>query len=189
MFLTKSNSLFQKYFIAIVPNEPVLFQIKQIKTHISENYDTNGSLRSPGHITIHMPFRWDDIKEEKLILSMQAFKYRHKIDVELKNFSCFEPRVVFIDVVKNEELDQLQKTLVQHCKQRLQLFNQSDDMRGFHPHVTVAFRDLKKAQFFKVWEEYKDKEFKAKFTCSSISLLKQIDDKWEVFKEFEFVNP
>jgi 2'-5' RNA ligase len=32
-------------------------------------------------------------------------------------------------------------------------------MRGFHPHITIAFRDLKKAVFYKAWEEYKSKLF------------------------------
>lgn len=188
LFFIKLYLLHQKYFIAIVPPEPILSQIQRIKKEISENYQTKGSLRSPGHITLHMPFSWDDTKEDKLVSVLEAFNYTDDIEIELKNFLCFEPRVVFIEVVKKELLDQLQKKLVQYCKQSLQLFNQSDDLRGFHPHVTVAFRDLKKSQFFKVWEEYKDKKYNTNFTCKSICLLKQVHDKWVVYKEFKFIE-
>ncbi len=178
-----------KYFIAIVPPEPLLSEIRNIKKTIFENYDTKGALRSPGHITLHMPFSWEEKKEEKLISELSAFKFEDTVSVQLKNYNCFEPRVVFIDVVKNKMLNELQLNLVKHAKQKLQLFNQSDDMRGFHPHVTIAFRDLKKPVFYKIWEEYSTKEFESEFTCKSICLLKQAEKEWEVYKEFKFNLP
>lgn len=178
--------MLQKYFIAIVPPEPVLSSIQAIKQTIFEKYGTKGALRSPGHITLHMPFSWEESKEDKLIAELTSFKFEKQFSVQLKNYHCFEPRVVFINVSENETLNSLQKELVKQVRQKLQLFNQSDDMRGFHPHVTVAFRDLKKPVFYKVWEEYQSKEFNAEFECSSICLLKQVDQNWEVYKEFKF---
>lgn len=176
----------QKYFIAIVPTEPILSSITAIKTELFENYGTKGALRSPAHITLHMPFSWDDEKEEKLITNLELFQFNQSVEIELKNYNCFEPRVIFISVSENEQLNELQKKMVQHCKKNLQLFNQADDMRGFHPHVTVAFRDLKKPLFYKIWEIYKDKNFQVQFTCDHICLMKHVNDKWEVYKKFEF---
>ncbi len=176
----------QKYFIAIVPPEPVLSNITAIKTELFENYESKGALRSPAHITLHMPFSWDDEKEEKLITNLESFQFNQNINIELKDYSCFEPRVIFISVSENEHLTNLQKNLVQHCKKNLQLFNQADDMRGFRPHITVAFRDLKKPMFYKIWEIYKLKKFQSQFMCHEIYLMKHINDKWEVYKKFEF---
>ena len=45
------------------------------------------------------------------------------------------------------------------------MFNQSDNLRGFHPHITIAFRDLKKQVFHKAWEEFKDKKYNIDFNC------------------------
>ncbi len=177
--------MLQKYFIAIVPPEPLLAQLFEIKKNIADKYQTKGALRSPAHITLHMPFSWDETKEEKLITALNNFQFREEFKINLKNFHCFEPRVVFIDVEKNEALNNLQQQLVKHAKVNLQLFNQSDDMRGFHPHITVAFRDLKKQQFYKVWKEYQSKNLSETFTCNSFSLLKHVNDKWEVYKEFK----
>lgn len=179
--------MLQKYFIAIVPPEPVLSSIQAIKQSIFENYGTKGALRSPGHITLHMPFSWEESKEEKLITELASFKFEKPFSIQLKGYDCFEPRVVFINVTENETLHSLQKKLVKQARQKLQLFNQSDDMRGFHPHVTVAFRDLKKPVFYKVWEEYQSKEFTAEFACSSICLLKHNNQNWEAYKEFKFL--
>jgi 2'-5' RNA ligase len=178
--------MLQKYFIAIVPPEPLLSQIQDLKKSIFEKYQTKGALRSPGHITLHMPFSWEDEKEDKLISCLKYFDFETAFNVSLENFSCFEPRVVFINVKEEETLFQLQKHLVQHVKSNLQLFNQSGNMRGFHPHITIAFRDLKKPVFYKIWEEFQNKSFERNFLCDSIFLLKHIDHKWEMYKEFKF---
>ena len=180
--------MLQKYFIAIVPPNALLLKIHELKQHIADTYQSKGALRSPGHITLHMPFAWDENKESKLVSCLENFKFNAAIDISLNGFSCFEPRVVFINVNQTEELSQLQKQLVRHVKTDLQLFNQADDMRGFHPHITIAFRDLKKAQFYKVWEEFQNKPFQQNFSCQSICLLKHVDNHWEVCKEFNFLN-
>jgi len=178
----------QKYFLAIVPPEHLLSQIQDLKKSIYEEYGTKGALRSPGHITLHMPFSWEEDKEDKLITSLQNFSFEKEFQIILSGFSCFEPRVVFINVLENDSLFQMQQQLVRYTKQNLQLFNQSDDMRGFHPHITIAFRDLKKPMFYKVWEEYKYKIFDATFTCKDICVLKHLNDKWEVYKTFSLVK-
>ncbi|MDF2449661.1 MAG: 2-5 ligase [Bacteroidota bacterium] len=145
--------MLQKYFLAIVPPEPILSEIWNIKRRIFESYQTKGALRSPAHITLHMPFLFDEQKEDKLFNCLKDFKFSKTLNVVLSSYGCFEPRVVFIDVAENSDLIELQKKLVTHVKMNLGLLNQANNLRGFHPHVTVAFRDLKKATFKKVWEE------------------------------------
>ena len=161
--------MLQKYFIAIVPPEPLLSEIQNIKQSISDNYQSKGALRSPGHITLHMPFSFDESKESKLIECLSDFKFKTQFPISLNNYDCFEPRVIFINIEEQTEL-----------------FNQSDDMRGFHPHITIAFRDLKKAVFYKIWETFKGKLYYKSFSCHSFCLLKYNDERWEVHKEFLF---
>lgn len=176
--------MLQKYFIAVVPPEPLLSEIHDIKSAIFKSYQTKGALQSPAHITLHMPFSFEEEKENKLISCLESFWFDAQFQIVLDDYSCFEPRVVFINVVNQYKLLELQKRLVGHVKRHLSLFNQADDMRGFHPHITVAFRDLKKAVFYKVWDEYQTKPFKAEFTCNSFSLLKHQKDHWTVLKDF-----
>ena len=176
--------MLQKYFIAIIPPEPLLSEIQNIKQDIFEKYQSKGALRSPAHITLHMPFSFEESKEDKLINCLNEFKFDKSFLINLKNYNCFEPRVIFIDVQHQDELFGLQRQLVNHVKRGLNLFNQSDDMRGFHPHITIAFRDLKKPMFYKAWEEYKIKSLAANFACQSFSLLKHQKDAWVVFKNF-----
>lgn len=180
--------MLQKYFIAILPPEPLLSQLQELKQNIYNNFGTKGALLSPAHITLHMPFSWEETKEDKLLSALKEFSFTSKFNIELKNFSCFEPRVVFVDIAFNENLRLLQTNLVKFVKQNLHLYNQSDDMRGFHPHVTVAFRDLKKPVFYKVWDEYKNLSFDASFNCNSFCLLKHNGKSWDVHTEFNFIK-
>lgn len=175
-----------KYFIAIVPPEPVFSQIENVKQIVSIDYQNKSALRSPAHITLHMPFQWKEEKENILIEKLREFKTPTEFEIQLKNYSGFEPRVLFIDVVKNNLLEELQKNLVQHVKLNFYIFNQADDMRGFHPHVTIAFRDLKKELYYKAIKEYQKKTFEAEFICKSFCLLKHTGKHWLVHEEFGF---
>jgi 2'-5' RNA ligase len=58
-----------------------------------------------------------------------------------------------------------------------------EDMRGFHPHMTIAFRDLKKNKFQEVWQLFKERKFQAEFPYAGISLLR-LEKKWEEIKFF-----
>lgn len=178
----------QKYFIAIIPPEPVFSEIEKIKLDISQKYHNKSALRSPAHITLHMPFEIKESKEANLLQTISKFKFSSAFKIELKNYSCFEPKVIFIDVVKNETLNALQKELVFHIKSNLNIFNQYDDKRAYHPHATIAFRDLKKTDFYLANEEYKAKTFSAEFKVSSFFLLKHNGKVWLRHKEFPFTT-
>ncbi len=175
-----------KYFLALVIPEPFQTEIMGLKQYVSDNFKSKGALRSPAHITLHMPFEWKEEKEPVLIEKLQAFTFNQDISIELTKFSCFEPRVIFVDVLPNNTLNELQNSLVKYVKQNLNLFNQSNDTRGFYPHVTIAFRDLKKVIFHSAWEHFKDKTLSASFEVKSFHLLKQSSNKWEVYKEIGF---
>ncbi|MFL5754129.1 MAG: 2'-5' RNA ligase family protein [Bacteroidia bacterium] len=174
-----------KYFIALIPPEPLQSEIMAVKQQISDRFNSKGALRSPAHITLHMPFEWKENKESQLIEALGDFKYGNSPLISLNNYGCFLPRVIFIEVTKNPELLSLQKELVFHIKRRLNIFNQYEDKRGFHPHLTVAFRDLKKASFYEAWAEMKDLQFQAEFKTSSFHLLKLGEHNWKSICEFK----
>ncbi len=178
----------QKYFIAIIPPEPVFSEIEKVKLEISQKYNNKSSLRSPAHITLHMPFEIKESKEQDLIQKISDFKFSDLFSLELKNYSGFEPKVIFIDVVPNEILNSLQKELVFHVKSNLNIFNQYEDKRAYHPHVTIAFRDLKKTDFYLANEEYRTKTFSAEFKVNSFFLLKHTGKVWLPLKEFSFTT-
>ena len=172
-----------KYFIAIIPPPTVFEKIEEIKQELYSAHKLKGALRSPSHITLHRPFEWKAEKEDLLVSTLNDFPFKKNFRIELKGFDCFQPRVIFVNVLKNEELNNLHYQLTGYAKRQLGLFNESDDLRGFHPHVTVAFRDLKKQLFYKLWEQYQQKGFQESFNYLGFSLLR-MENKWERIQDF-----
>lgn len=173
------------YFIAIIPPAPIYEEALEQKEYFKKHYNSKASLNSPPHITLHMPFKWRERDEEKLEQHLLEFsRNQTPVNIKLDNFSSFPPRVIFINVVLNPELGNLQKSLERYCKKSLNLFNSNYKELPFHPHLTVAFRDLKKPNYQRAWDEFKLKDFKAEFKADKLALLKHNGRVWEIHQEF-----
>ncbi|MDX2173099.1 MAG: RNA 2',3'-cyclic phosphodiesterase [Bacteroidota bacterium] len=173
----------KKYFIAIIPPSPIINEIEDMKKKIVLLHNTKGALRSPAHITLHRPFEWKEKNEEILINQLSQFKSEKPFLIPLKNFGFFEPRVVFINVPNSKGLTELYTELKHFCQKKLKLLNEVNDLRGFHPHITIAFRDLKKPLFYELKKEFESKEYNNSFNYSGFSLLK-FEKTWEVMHNF-----
>lgn len=182
---TKKDDKLKLYFLAFIPPSTIYDEALKLKQSFQEKYNSKAALNSPPHITLHMPFRWNEQKEKELVQGLEHFVKRFDpIKVCLDNFSSFPPRVIFINVVKSEILNNFQKKIERFCKTELNLFNANYKEDPYHPHLTLAFRDLKKSAYKAAWEEFKSKEFKAEFMADKLSLLKHDGRSWNVFKEF-----
>jgi 2'-5' RNA ligase len=176
---------FNEYFIAIIPPPLIYDEANALKQHFKNQYNSKASLNSPPHITLHMPFEWKEEKEKLLIEKLNNFiNGLSKLRVTITGFDCFKPRVIFLNVEKTPELATLQKELESFCKRTFQLFHAQYRDLPFHPHLTLAFRDLKKNAFEEAWKEFEKKDFSADFLTERIALLKHNGKIWEVFKEF-----
>lgn len=175
------------YFIAIVPPEPVLCEILEFKNHMAKTYGAKAALRSPAHITLHMPFKWKETKEDFLIKSLIFFSSsQHSFELTLQGFGCFKPRVIFINSKENDLLNSLQLRLRTLAKKELNLFNSNYRSHPFHPHITIAFRDLKKELFIPAWEEFKSKIYQVSFMVNAICLLKHNGKRWDICHRIPF---
>lgn len=186
-FVSPAKTKEKQYFIALIPPEPIYDEALEQKEYFKTHYNSKASLNSPPHITLHMPFRWNEDEEEWLMDQLKEFaKGIPPVAVRLKNFSSFPPRVIFINVELTNELEALQKNLQRYCKRALNLFNANYKELPFRPHLTVAFRDLKKPNYQRAWEEFKCKNFQAEFTADKVTLLKHSGRLWTIHQEFKF---
>lgn len=175
----------KQYFVALIPPSPVYEDAQGLKEYFRDNYHSKAALNSPPHITLHMPFFWSERKEIKLITKLRDFaRHCDPIKICLDNFSAFPPRVIFINVTESDALDQLQVRLHRFFKRELDIFNANYQDRPYHPHLTLAFRDLKKAEYHRAWEEFRTREYKAEFMADRIALLRHNGRKWEVLQDF-----
>jgi len=175
------------YFIAIIPPSPIYDEALELKYYFKSKYNSKASLNSPPHVTLHMPFQWKEEKQNVLIEKLNRFtEKQNSFDLNFLNFNCFPPRVIYTDVVKNEKLEILQNELHRFCKRELNIFNANYKEHAYHPHLTLAFRDLKKQNFIIAWDEFKERKFEATFNVSVVTLLKHDGKKWNALLEFPF---
>ncbi|BDD08181.1 hypothetical protein FUAX_06130 [Fulvitalea axinellae] len=175
------------YFVALIPGTPVREEVWALKEEIAERYQSKGALRSPAHITLHMPFKWREKKLETLTKTLGDVAGRTRnFSIQLTGFDFFEPRVIFVNVEKNEALNELQYDVAKAMRTNLNLLNADYKQRGFHPHMTIGFRDLKKAKFHEAKPAYQGREYERVFEADKLCLLKHNGERWEEFAEFPF---
>ncbi len=56
----------------------------------------------------------------------------------------------------------------------------NSENRPFHPHVTLATRDLYKKAFYEAWEFFSIKKYEANWRVNGISLLRHNKKNWDV---------
>ena len=186
--MTKNKKL-NHFLIAIIPPPEIEKDIYELKEYFKTNYNSRASLNSPPHITLHMPFDWKEEKTDQFIEELNGFSSSQKsFEMELVNFGSFPPRVIFVDVGYNPALLAFQRELFRFCKNEFNLVNAQYRDLPYQPHITLAFRDLKKPEYFKAWEEFEQRTYSATFDVPGFTLLRHDGKQWRVFKEFLFGN-
>jgi 2'-5' RNA ligase len=171
------------YFIAVVCPQQIDEKILEYKHWMRDRFGCKAALKSPAHLTLIAPFWLEETKEPELLNVFDAFSTNiPAFVVKLNNFSHFSNRVLFVHVDTNEPLAMLQSEVEtwfhQHFSNEIKL-----DQRPFHPHATIANRDMSPPTFLKAWQHFSKEDFNALFTVSSISLLKLSPGKWNVIRE------
>jgi 2'-5' RNA ligase len=176
-----------RYFIAIIPPSPIFEEALALKNYFKEKYESKASINSPPHITLQPPFHWGEKNENELSEGLVHFaEGRTSMTISLSDFGAYAPRVIFISVEENQELKEFQHELKKYCTEQLHLPKTSGEDRKFHPHLTLAFRDLKKQEFNFAWEEFKVKKFSASFKIEGFDLLKHDGTTWGSRRHFRF---
>ncbi|MEO9475421.1 MAG: 2'-5' RNA ligase family protein [Cyclobacteriaceae bacterium] len=176
-----------RYFVALIPPEPYFTEALALKQEVRNRFNSKAALRSPPHITLQMPFRFKEKKETKIFEVLSSFtSHFRSSELIQEGFGFFEPRVVFINVEKSAELEHMQKALLRHLRKTLNIESSDYKNRGFHPHMTIAFRDLKKEAFYEAREYYASKVLNWSWMTTELALLKHNEKFWEILKTFPF---
>jgi 2'-5' RNA ligase len=168
------------YFIAVMAPEEVNNQVKQWKHYMREHYGCVVALRSPAHITLIPPFWMQDSLEKELIRDISSFAATQpSFNISLINFDAFRPKVIFVRIEKNESLAQLKQALEQYLLS-LSKYPVKKESRPFHPHLTIANRDLRKKDFYPAFEHFSKLEYRASFAAGDMALLKHNGTEWTI---------
>jgi 2'-5' RNA ligase len=174
------------YFVAIVAPQEIDQQVLKWKNYFKEHYKCTVALKSPAHITLISPFWMNEELENDLINSINEFsKSKNKFEITLNDFAAFKPKVIYVDVMKNQILESLYQLLNNFILIQNKFPLIKDD-RPFHPHVTLATRDLFKKAFHEAWEIFSEKKYEAAWLVNGISLLRHNKKNWDVIFTSQF---
>ena len=177
------------FFIALLPPKEVQQVANEIKHHFAEVYHSRAALKSPPHITLQPPFKWEQKKLNDLKQLLHNFtQSRSPIPMTLDGFAAFRPRVIYINVLKTTELLKVQQELKTTLESCLGIVHQPSQHRSFSPHLTVGFRDLTKANFYLAWQEFKERQLHFQFNVPQLTLLQHNGKSWYIESEFLFLS-
>lgn len=173
------------YFIAIVPDKELRAEVDRFKRIAKERFGSGHALKSPPHITLIPPFRWRKADMPALVRCLGEFcDRRERFTIRLHQFDAFPPRVLFIGVAQNPVLRKTQADLEKEMERKTPW--RKKDGREYHPHMTIAFRDLKKTAFREAWAFFRQLDFDRTFWATALTLLEHNGQRWEINKEFPF---
>lgn len=168
----------QKYFLAILPPQEFFDEVTKLKLDIRNEFGIKYALKSPPHITLKMPFLFDENKIDRLTDSLSnIFQEVNQFPLQIGGVDQFRKRVIFLKVGKSNELMSLQEKIKKHLKREHHLVEELSD-KNYHPHMTVAFQDIKKDQFDPLFQFVSDRKLKFSFVVNSIDLLRKVDGNW-----------
>jgi 2'-5' RNA ligase len=170
------------YYVAIVCPKEIDEKVFQFKEWMRKQFGCMVAMKSPGHITLIPPFWMDEGREEELLETLQQFSSDVSPKIELKDFSHFGDRVLFIHVPENEQLTSLKNETETHFLQSFTDVIRKDE-RPFNPHVTIANRDVSPGTFVKAWTHFSNQTFESSFVADKVSILKLNAGKWGVIAE------
>jgi 2'-5' RNA ligase len=180
------NEKYQRFFVALIPPEPVFSEIEEFKHYIFKKYGCKASLRSPAHITIYRPFVWKTEKREVLINLFSEFSF-NPFECRLNGFGVFpKNRVVFVEPEKSSQLMTLYENYSDFSSAHLNLVAEKQHERPFHPHITIAFRDVNKSIFDELVKDFSGKTYERTFMADGINLLEWKAYRWEIITKNTF---
>lgn len=176
------------YYMAIVLPPSINEQVLQWKHWFRDQFGCTVGLKSPAHITL-VPPHWMPLSAEVALVATvaQFAQSQSPFALSTQGFSGFKPRTIFVDVQHSNALHQLKQNLDTALIANPAL-NIKKENRPFHPHITLATRDLRPQHFAQAWPQFETTEFQAEWEVASISILKHNGRHWDVWYDAPF-NP
>lgn len=170
---------FALYYIAAVCPANINEKISSYKQYLQSQYGCRAAQKSPAHLTIVPPFKAEEDLEPLLTGFIQDYSRQIvAFDIQLQGFNHFNRRVLFVDVAPNEKLADMESNVNLQFSEQFPsiIFRTKPD---FHPHVTIATRDIPEHKFDEIWNYFSEgASIKDSFQCSAISLLKLRQGLW-----------
>ena len=176
------------YFIAIILPPEICDAITEFKKDIGDRFQSKAALKLIPHITLKAPFTPPIAEREQVVQWFQTMIVSvPPFQQQLQDFGAFRNRrnpVIYVKPVINASLQRLQKEVVENFMGAYPGEQVTRSETEFHPHVTIAYRDLSPAMFKKAWPEYRSEKYEAGFEVKSFDLMQHDGRMWNSISNF-----
>jgi 2'-5' RNA ligase len=93
--------------------------------------------------------------------------------------------VIYVNVQANASLQSLHGRLKEFLLEQ-ENFPLKKEERPFHPHISIATRDLHKKTFHEAWEIFGQKKYEDAWITTGVSLLRHKQKNWDVIYTSQF---
>ncbi len=172
------------HFIALVAPGPVQSELTGFKHLARERFGAGHALNAPAHITLIPPFFATAGQMEEFMPELSELAAGFPPwELEIKNFGRFGKRVIYAAVVPHPALNDFQAALFSLFKTRFPAYRKPN---RFHPHLTVAHRDLSPGQFPAAWKYFSGLSYERTIIVDKLSVLVHRERKWHIMTQLPF---
>lgn len=177
------------YYVAHVLPPQLNEWILPMKQDLYQRFGCAVGLKSPAHITLIPPFWLSPAEEPQLLTHLQLLARQCTgFVLTTRHFASFAKRTLFIAVGNSPLLHQL-KQAADNLFAGNQGFGIQKEQRPFHPHITIATRDIKPHQFAAAWQLYGHQTFEHRWVADTISILRHNGSHWDVWATETLLPP
>lgn len=172
------------YLLCITPPSDLAFTIDQERRFCAARFGSYEALKPPVHLSLFGVFTVPAKAYELTDYLSEWISVQPQFSVQIKDFGFFDNKhrpEVYVDVKNNVWLNAFNKGLT---RKMLQRFPYLTTASSFHPHFTLAYKDLSQENFRKAKKYYHQCKFEASFDVKNIALFRHNYKMWEFKHEF-----
>lgn len=173
------------FFVAIVIPDPAAREIRSLQQYAATQFSSHAALRLPPHITLVPPFIAGENQTDQVVNALGLVAHvQARFNVDLQGFGYFGKKVIYINVTAEADLGAQASGLIDALQQSG--LPVKTEERLYHPHITVAYKDLKPEFFDRAITYYRETGFARKFEVQGYTLLRKDGGGWKQFRDIAF---
>jgi len=157
---------------------------RQMELDLSQRFNTRGGLRQSPHITIKVPFSAEELGPFVAYFD-QIAKETEPFNIVLTGVDYFEPNVIFINVEKNQKLQDFHERIITDLKKNYGVEpNLKVEGENVRFHSSLAVSDLTEENFHKAKEYLKNENPYFNFNATTLALFYHLssEEGWIIYK-------
>lgn len=174
----------QTHFLGVLIPEDLTLTLEDCRRYMNEAYGCKSGYGTPIHVTLVLPFHLpEEYTTADLVYAIQKEVLPEaaqlKFDAHIDNFDAFGDRTIFAKVIRDEKWTAL-RDIVLAAVLKAAPGCTKKDQRPFHPHLTVANRDIPAGVSKDALEVMNELNLVEDFPVDNITIFERKGGKWEV---------